>query len=83
MLGRQALARLPAELIEVLAVLPLERLLRDRGRAEGVGLDDVRARIKIGVADLTNDLRLRQRQEIVVALEIAGVIAEAIAMSMA
>ena len=45
--------------------------LRDRGRVEGVGLDDVRAGLEIGAVDARDDLRLRQRQQVVVALEIA------------
>ncbi len=43
--------------------------LRDRGRREGVGLENVRARKRVGQMDVFDRLRLGQRQEIVVALQ--------------
>ena len=50
--------------------------LADRRGIEGIRLDDVGAGFEIGAADLTDDVRLRQRQKIVVALELVTVIAE-------
>ncbi len=44
--------------------------LRDRGRVERVGADDVRARLQIRVVDCPDDVGLRQRKQIVVALEV-------------
>ena len=46
--------------------------LRDGGGVEGVGLDDVGAGLQIGAVDPRDDLRLRERQQVVVALEVAG-----------
>ncbi len=43
--------------------------LRDRGRAERVGLDDVRARLEELFVDRGDHVRARQRQQVVVALE--------------
>ena len=43
--------------------------LRDRRRAERVRLDEIRARGQILLVDLANHVRLRQRQELVVALQ--------------
>ena len=48
-------------------------------RVEGVGLKDVGAGFEIGVVDLADDLRLRQHQKVVIALEIVAVILEALA----
>ena len=51
----------------------------DRGRIEGVGLDDVGAGSEILFVDFADDLRLGQRQQIVVALHIVGEVFEALA----
>ena len=49
------------------------------GGVEGVGLEDVGAGFQIGAMDVGDDIRARERQEIVVALEIAAVILETLA----
>ena len=51
--------------------------LRDARRVEGVGLDDVGAGFEKGVVDRAHDLGLGQREQVVVALEVARVPAEA------
>ena len=51
----------------------------NRSGIEGIGLDEVRAGLQIGGVNLADDRRLGQRQQIVVALEIAGPVAEAFA----
>ena len=51
--------------------------LGDRGRGEGVGLDDVGAGLEIAQVNVADGLGLRQRQQIVVALEILRPILEA------
>ena len=43
--------------------------LRDRGRGEGVGLENVRARQRVGEMDVFDRLRLGQGQKIIVALQ--------------
>eukprot|EP00053_Salpingoeca_punica_P018065 m.175524 g.175524 ORF g.175524 m.175524 type:complete len:1311 (+) comp17350_c0_seq2:4566-8498(+) len=43
--------------------------LRDRGAAEGVGLDKVRAGIQVGLVDGLDDVRAREGEEVVVALQ--------------
>ena len=48
----------------------------NRSGIEGIGLDEVRAGLQIGGVNLADDRRLGQRQQIVVALEIAGPVAE-------
>ena len=48
-------------------------------RVEGVGLEDVGAGIEVGRVDVVDDLRLRQRQEVVVALQIVRPAREAFA----
>ena len=48
-------------------------------RVEGIGFDDVCARFEIGIMDLTDDFGLGQHEEIVVALEVAREIFEALA----
>ena len=45
--------------------------LRRRVRVEGVGLDDVGAGREVLGVDLADDLRLRQREQVVVALQVA------------
>ena len=53
--------------------------LRDARGIERVGFDDVGAGREILRVDFADDLRLRERQEIVVALEVAREILEALA----
>ena len=43
--------------------------LRDRGRREGVGLENVRARQRVSQMDVLDRLRLGERQKIIVALQ--------------
>ena len=50
--------------------------LGDPRRRERVRLDDVRAGVEIGVVDRPDDPRLGQRQEVVVAAEVARMVAE-------
>ncbi len=50
---------------------------RDRGRIEGVGLDDVRARLQVLRVYVANQLRLGQRKEVVVAAQLLRPCAEA------
>ncbi|CAM2147897.1 hypothetical protein PT2222_10327 [Paraburkholderia tropica] len=54
-------------------------VLRHRGRAERVGFDDVRARGEILVVNLADDLRLREREQFVIALDVARIVLEALA----
>ena len=56
--------------------------LGDRGRGEGVGLEDVRAGDRIGEVDVLDRLRLGQGQKVVVALEMALAADEALAAEM-
>ena len=49
-------------------------------RIEGIGLDNIRARLQVGGMDAANDLRLGQRQQVVVALLVAMVGVEAVAV---
>ena len=46
--------------------------LRDRGAAEGVGLDDVAAGLEILAVDVGDDVGPRQHQHVVVAAQIAA-----------
>ena len=57
--------------------------LGDAGRGKRVGLEDVRARHRIGKVDVLDRLRLRQRQQVVVALQMAFAADEALAAEMA
>src|SRR5690606_7574989 len=43
--------------------------LRNGGRPEGIGADDIRARLQILAVDLRNDFRLDQGQQLIVALD--------------
>ena len=52
--------------------------LCDRGAAEGIGFDDVGACRHVLAVDLTNDIRLRQDQQVIVALYIPRPIFEAL-----
>jgi len=54
------------------------RLGHRRG-VEGVGLDNVRTRLQIGGVDAPDNLGLGEEQQIVVALQIVGVVPEALA----
>ena len=56
-----------------------ELALRDAGRAEGVGLDDVRAGLEEAAVDVADHLRLRQREEIAVVEQILLRVLEALA----
>src|SRR5262249_23543333 len=53
--------------------------LRDRGAAEAVRLDDVAARLEVRLVDAPDDVGARQHEELVVALHVVGVVAEALA----
>ena len=53
--------------------------LRDRRAVERVRLDDVRARVEEGAVDVANDRGLREREEVVVALQRLRPVGEAIA----
>ena len=53
--------------------------LRDGGRVERVGLDDVRARFQIRGVDVADDIGPAEGEQIVVALQVRGVIGEAFA----
>jgi len=57
--------------------------LRDRGAAEGVGLDDLSAGVEVTLVHVVDDLRPRQGQEVVVALERLGMIDEPSACAIA
>ena len=46
--------------------------LADRGRVERVGFDQIGTGVEVGAVHGLNDFRLSQRQQIVVALEVAG-----------
>ena len=74
-------ARDPSALAVDLVDVVFEQVVRlgDSRAAEGVGLDDVRARFEERVVDLGHRLGLGQTQDIVVALEVLGVIHEAVA----
>ena len=56
----------------------LERVvgLADRGRGEGVRRRDVSARLEVRVVDLGDDLRLRDVEQVGVALDVAPVVAQ-------
>ncbi|CAB4945373.1 unannotated protein [freshwater metagenome] len=51
---------------------------RDRVGVEGVRLDDVGARAEVLLVDRPDDVRLRDRQQVVVADQVAGVVGEAL-----
>ena len=51
----------------------------DRGGIESIGLQNIRARVKIGGVDIADDFGLGQRQQVVVALEIGSPILETLA----
>jgi hypothetical protein len=53
--------------------------LRDGGRAEGVGLDQVGTGREVGLVDVADDVGPRQRQQLVVALDVALEVLEALA----
>ena len=53
--------------------------LRDGGRIEGVGLDDVGAGLQVRGVDVADDLGLGQRQDVHVALEVRGPVGETLA----
>ncbi len=52
---------------------------RDRGGVEGVGLDDVGAGLEVLAVDAGDDLRLGERQQVVVALQVARPVGEPLA----
>mmetsp|Transcript_36612 Transcript_36612/g.84976 ORF Transcript_36612/g.84976 Transcript_36612/m.84976 type:complete len:483 (-) Transcript_36612:1085-2533(-) len=53
--------------------------LRNRGGAEGVGLDQVSAGGEVLLVDLADDIGPREQQQLVVALQVLGVVLEALA----
>jgi hypothetical protein len=53
--------------------------LRDPRSGEGVGLDDVRAGVEIGAVNAFDDVRACEYEDVVVAAQVARVIAEGIA----
>ena len=52
---------------------------RNGGGVKGIGFQNIGARLQIGVVDLADHFRLAEHQQIVVAFEIAGPVAEAAA----
>ena len=62
--------------LEHLALHAVVRL-RNAGRAERVRLDDVRAGREVFVVNRPNDLRLREDEQVVVALQVMRVVVEA------
>ena len=52
---------------------------RDGRAVEGVGLEDVGAGVEVGAVDVADDGRLRDDEQVVVALELAGVVLETVA----
>src|SRR6185436_821117 len=55
---------------------------RDRIRIEGIGFDDVCAGFQIGGVNAADDLRLRQSEQVVIALLVAAVFMKSIAVVM-
>ncbi len=51
----------------------------DAGSVEGVGFDNVRARLKVGDMNVANEIRLSQYQKVVVALDVQVPIGKAFA----
>ena len=66
-------AHLGGKLLQVVVSLP------DAGRREGVRGRDVGARVEVGVVELGDDLRVREVQEVGVALDVLRVLAESLA----
>ena len=56
-----------------------ELALRDAGRAEGVGLDDVGAGLEKAAVDVADHLRLREREEVAVVEQVLLRVLEALA----
>ena len=52
---------------------------RDGRAVEGVGLEDVGAGVEVGAVDVADDGRLRDDEQVVIALQLAGVVLEAVA----
>ena len=52
---------------------------RDGRAVEGVGLEDVGTGVEVGAVDVADDGRLRDDEQVVVALQLAGVVLEAVA----
>ncbi|MEZ4268571.1 MAG: hypothetical protein R3F39_19575 [Myxococcota bacterium] len=75
------LATQPRGLAVQLARQRLQRVvgLGQRGRVEGVGLENVRARLEIGPVNRRDDVRPGEHQQVVVAAQIARVVLEALA----
>src|SRR5690606_15337150 len=59
--------------------LQLVVCLGDRCRVEGVGLDDIRPGLQIGPVNVTDNTRLGQGQQVVVAPQVLGAVLEALA----
>ncbi len=57
--------------------------LRDRGRVEGVGLEDVRARLEVLGVDRADEIGAGEGQQVVVAAQVARVAVEALAAVLA
>ena len=53
--------------------------LGDARRGEGVGADDVGPGVEVGAVDVTDDVGLRHRQDVGVALEVVAVVGERLA----
>jgi hypothetical protein len=82
--GRPLVARGPGQARALEVQLVGERLepvvrLHDRGAVERVRLEDVAAGLEVLVMDPADDVRPRQHEQIVVALEILRVVEEALA----
>ena len=60
-------------------VVDEELALRDAGRAEGVGLDDVGAGLEKAAVDVADHLRLREREEVAVVEQVLLRVLEALA----
>ncbi|MPN12141.1 hypothetical protein SDC9_159453 [bioreactor metagenome] len=56
-------------------------LLRNRGRAKGIGLDQIGAGCQVFLMDVANHVGTGQRQQLVVALDVMGEVLEALARS--
>ena len=54
-------------------------LLRDRGGAEGIGFDQIRARGQVAFVDVLNDIGPSQREQLIVAFDVPLEVLEALA----
>ena len=85
--GQAVEKRIVNDLLVELGILPAavlprivhkEFALRDAGRAEGVGLDDVRAGLQKPAMDVADHLRLGQREEVAVVQQVLRRVLEAL-----